>query len=120
MTFEVSTETAQFEKPKLYRSQLTELFKANGLPPLKLTYLNRISSEGDGPPVAMVWNRRPLYDPDQALEWMRAKVQQHTEAARERARHNREIKQRTNELNKETKQRTDERLRIHGQPLTAA
>ena len=68
-------------KPKLFRSQLTELFRENGLPPLSLSYLNKIHCLGDGPPVAMIWNRRPMYDPDQALEWLRAKVDQQMQAA---------------------------------------
>jgi hypothetical protein len=96
-------------KPKLYRRQLTELFKANGLPPLSFTYLNKISSLGEGPPIAMIWNRRPLYDPEEALEWLRAKVQQQTEAARERARQNKEIRQ-----------RSLERLRLNRQAAAAA
>ena len=71
--------------PKLFRRQLTELFRENGLPPLTLSYLNKIHCLGDGPPVAMIWNRRPMYDPDQALEWLRAKVEASNKAALARA-----------------------------------
>jgi hypothetical protein len=97
------------QKPKLYREQLTQLFRENGLPPLSFTYLNKIASLGEGPPFALVWNRRPLYDPDEALEWLRAKVQRQTEEARERARHSKEIRQ-----------RTIERLRLNRRPATTA
>jgi hypothetical protein len=108
MTFE-TTAMAPSEKPKLFRKDLTEHFRAHGLPPLSLPYINKISALCEGPPVAMVWNGRHLYDPDEALEWLRAKVEKQTEAARERARHNREIKQRTLELNKEVRQQHLER-----------
>jgi hypothetical protein len=107
MTDAAPSSTAQ--KPKLYREQLTQLFRENGLPPLSFTYLNKIASLGEGPPFALVWNRRPLYDPDEAMEWLRAKVQAQTEAARERARHNKEIRQ-----------RQLERLKLNRRPATAA
>ncbi|WP_407174550.1 hypothetical protein [Bradyrhizobium sp. STM 3562] len=81
-------------KPKLYRHQLTEHFRQNGLPALSLNYLNKIASRGEGPPVAMTWNRRPLYDPDEAVAWLRAKVEEQTAAARERAEQNRQFRQR--------------------------
>jgi hypothetical protein len=72
-------------KPKLFRSQLTELFRENGLPPLSLSYLNKIHCLGDGPPVAMIWNRRPLYDPDEALAWLHLKVAEQMKTALARA-----------------------------------
>jgi len=72
-------------KPKLFRRQLTELFRENGLPPLSLSYLNKIHCLGDGPPVAMIWNRRPLYDPDEALAWLRLKVAEQMKTALARA-----------------------------------
>lgn len=86
---QVTADTAYAEKPKLFRGQLTEHFKSHGLPPLTLSYLNKISSLGDGPPISMIWNRRPLYDPDQALEWLRKKCDQQLQAARQRADFNR-------------------------------
>jgi hypothetical protein len=81
------------ETPKLYRNQLTALFRANGLPPLSLSYLNKISSLGEGPPFAMIWNRRPMYDPDEALSWLRTKVEKQTQAARARIEFNREFEE---------------------------
>jgi hypothetical protein len=76
--------------PKLYRHQLTEHFRQNGLPALSLNYINKIASLGEGPPVAMIWNRRPLYDPDEALAWPRLKVEQQTIEGRERQEQNRQ------------------------------
>jgi hypothetical protein len=80
--------------PKLYRHQLTDHFRQNGLPALSLNYLNKIASLGDGPPVAMIWNRRPLYDPDETVAWLRQKVEAQTAEARERQEQNRQSRQR--------------------------
>ena len=82
------------QKPKLFRDQLTELFKTNGLPPLSVNYLNKIASLGEGPPVAIVFNRRPMYDPDEALAWMRERAEEQTRAWRERLANNRSLAQR--------------------------
>jgi hypothetical protein len=71
-------------KPLLYRAELTELYKRNNLPALTLNYLNKIASLGEGPPFAIIFNRRPVYDPDEALAWLRARVEEQTRAARER------------------------------------
>src|SRR5262249_20510244 len=79
-------------KPKLRRAQLPEHFRRNGLPPLSLSYINKLASLGDGPPIAMIWNRICLYDPDESLDWLRAKVKEHTRAAQERQQHNRELR----------------------------
>jgi hypothetical protein len=77
-------------KPKLRRTQLPEHFRLNGLPPLTLSYINKLTSLGDGPPIAMIWNRMCLYDPDETLAWLRAKVEEQTAAAQERQQQNRE------------------------------
>jgi hypothetical protein len=80
-------------KPKLYRDQLPELFRKNGLPPLSVNYLNKIASAGEGPPFAIIFNRRPMYEPDEALAWLRARVEEQTQAARERMEYNRRLRQ---------------------------
>jgi hypothetical protein len=81
---EVSTGVPTSNNPKLYRHQLTDHFRQNGLPALSLNYLNKISSLGEGPPIAIVWNRRPMYDPAESITWLREKVEAQTNAARER------------------------------------
>jgi hypothetical protein len=85
--------TAQADpKPKLRRAQLPEHFRRNGLPPLSLSYINKLASLGDGPPIAMIWNRTCLYDPDESILWLRAKVKEQTKAAQERQQQSRELR----------------------------
>jgi hypothetical protein len=94
MTYSATVTDAPPPKPKLYRDQLTELFRANGLPALSVNYLNKIASLGEGPPVAIVFSRRPMYDPDEALAWMRERAEEQTRAWRERLANNRSLAQR--------------------------
>jgi hypothetical protein len=89
----MSLVTEPVSKPKLRRAQLPEHFRRNGLPPLSLSYLNKLSSLGDGPPVAMIWNRVCLYDPDESLAWLQEKVEEQTKAARDRQEKNRKLRQ---------------------------
>jgi hypothetical protein len=94
MTTATSADTAPLaEKPKLYRDQLPDLFWRNGLPRLSVNYLNKISSLGYGPPYSLIWNRRPLYDPDEAIRWLRTRVEEQTQAALARAESNLRFRQ---------------------------
>jgi hypothetical protein len=89
----MSSATEPVSKPKLRRAQLPEHFRRNGLPPLSLSYINKLASLGEGPPIAMIWNRICLYDPDESLAWLQEKVEEQTKAARERQEQNRRVRQ---------------------------
>ncbi len=68
----------------LYRDQLPQHFADHGLPALKLTYLNKLTSLGEGPPVAAIYLGRRLYDPAAATSWLKARIKRQEAALRKR------------------------------------
>ncbi len=61
-------------KPLLVRKQIPAFLEANGRP-ISLSYLNRLClpSRNAGPPVETWFGRKPLYAPEQVLQWAQAR-----------------------------------------------
>ena len=62
-------------KPLLTRSELGAFLRASGYPIGEST-LHKLCmpSRGEGPPVAKLWGKRPLYKPEDALAWAEARA----------------------------------------------
>jgi hypothetical protein len=68
--------------PRLTRQQAVAFLNQNGFP-ISLSTLERLCmpSRGEGPPVDLVFNGRPLYRPDDVLAWAEARSQPGTKVA---------------------------------------
>jgi hypothetical protein len=78
---ELKSTTAEFVvpdpaqgSPPLTRERLQEKLAELGYP-ITMSYLNKICAPlvNEGPQPVKYWNRRPLYDLAQAIEWAEAK-----------------------------------------------
>ena len=69
---------------RLTRRQLVSLFNEHGYPIGKST-LDKLCmpAVNEGPPVAAWWGRRPLYDPNEALDWAEKRTRPPVPAAPE-------------------------------------
>lgn len=58
----------------LTRSEVADFLSEQGYK-IRLGYLHKMSSQGTGPKPAVLWGqrRRPLYSPNDALAWARAR-----------------------------------------------
>jgi hypothetical protein len=62
-------------KPRLTRRQLAEHLRKLGYPIGNSTLVKLCApSIGQGPPVAAWWGKRPLYNPDEGVEWAETRL----------------------------------------------
>jgi hypothetical protein len=70
------------------RIGLPALFKQHGLPEYSQRYLYKLSTLGEGPPIAAVYAGRARYAEGPALAWARARIARQTKAVLDRQEHN--------------------------------